>query len=342
MQRCFVVASVAASRSCEHSDMKGIVFDRAGRPEDVLALREVPRPRPREQEILIEVSARPIQPADLFFIAGKYRISPVFPQVAGLEGCGTVVETGSGVENIRPGERVAFRSAGAWADFAVAPASRAYRVPDGVPDAVAAQFALNPITAWALLHECNLPARSRVLLTAGRSIVVRVMAVLAQHRHVSTTLLVRERTGGYSVLDGVDDRVLFTAPTVGETLRAVSREAPFDAVVDAVGGPATLDLIESLKPHGRLISYGVLADAAFPIRASTVLYRNMIWQGFGIEGWLAQTSDETLRRAQRELWEVLSERSDLLPVLGSYELADFGAALRLAHEPPGPGKVLLI
>jgi NADPH:quinone reductase-like Zn-dependent oxidoreductase len=71
--------------------MQAIVFSHPGEPGDVLELREVAEPRPEPGEVVIEVSARPIHPSDLFFIRGSYRIRPALPQIAGLSGVGTVV-----------------------------------------------------------------------------------------------------------------------------------------------------------------------------------------------------------------------------------------------------------
>ena len=59
-------------------------------------------------------------------------------------------------------------------------------------DAIASQFALNPLTAWGLLAECDLQKSSRLLLTAGRSIVTRLLAGLAHRRGLDATLLVRD------------------------------------------------------------------------------------------------------------------------------------------------------
>jgi NADPH:quinone reductase len=101
-------------------------------------------------------------------------------------------------------------------------------------------------------------------------------------------------------------------------------------------------LIDALKPGGRLISYGVLDDSAFALKASRILYKNMIWQGFGISGWLDTVSQSQLEKAQQELWETLSASPDLMPVIGSFELSRYQEAIRLTRGRPGPGKVLLV
>src|SRR5581483_9135464 len=112
--------------------------------------------------------ARPIQPADLFFIRDQYRFRPKLPQVAGLEGIGVVVGGGAN-KRIATGSRVAFRWPGTWAEFAAVPEDRLIPVPDDVPDAVACQIALNPLTAWALVNEAELEPHDWIVMTAGAS-----------------------------------------------------------------------------------------------------------------------------------------------------------------------------
>jgi NADPH2:quinone reductase len=112
-------------------------------------------------------------------------------------------------------------------------------------------------------------------------------------------------------------------------------------VLDAVGGPATLDLIAATVPGGRLISYGVLDDRTFEIRASTLLHRNLVWQGFGIDAWMAGGSHERLASAFAECWSLLASEPGLLPVAGRFELKDIERALQAQRKNIAAGKILL-
>ncbi len=321
--------------------MQAIVFDHPGEPESVLALRDISSPAPNADQVLIRVSARPIQPADFLFIQGRYRIKPEFPQAAGLEGVGTIVSCGSGVSSHKVGDRVAFRSKGTWAEYALAPTSRVYPVPPEIPDSVACQFSLNPLTAWGLLAGCNLPHSSRILVTAGRSVVARLLANLAHRKGLTTTLLVRDN-GRYSAL-GHNNQVIANGASVTETLQEVVRNhGEFHAVLDSVGGSDTVALINSLAPKSRLISYGILSDTEITLKASQILFRSVTWQGFGIDGWLDSVSAEELTIAQEQIWSLLSASPDLLPVVGTFRLSDIQQAIASVRKPAQPGKVLLV
>ena len=82
--------------------MKAVVFEKVGTPYDVLQVQEVPMPEPATGEVRVKMLSSPINPADMLFISGKYRIKPQFPQITGLEGvgmgCGVQI---SGVEVFR-------------------------------------------------------------------------------------------------------------------------------------------------------------------------------------------------------------------------------------------------
>lgn len=321
--------------------MLALVFDQPGEAREVLRLADVPTPQPGPNDVLIAVRARVIQPADRMFIAGRYRVKPSFPQVAGFDAAGVVESVGAEVSHVRPGQRVGFRYPGAWAEYAVAPAARVYPVPDDLSaqldDAVVCQFGLNPLTAWGLLDVARLPQGGRVLVTAGRSVVAGLLGHLALQRGVVAERLVRT-DDGYCLLDAAGTRILAQADDVAQTLAAV---APYDAVLDAVGGPGVPALIAATVPGGRMVTYGVLDDRPFEMHAATMVYRNFSWQGFGIDGWLNQCEAATLARAQRDCWELLLRRPELVPIAACHPLRDFDAALAATSSGKG-GKILLV
>lgn len=59
-------------------------------------------------------------------------------------------------------------------------------------------------------------------------------------------------------------------------------------------------------------------------------------------GWLDHASEEALTAAQRELWPMLAEHPDLLPVIGRFALSQVQEAVRVVRTIKRPGKVLLM
>src|SRR5260221_4219463 len=77
------------------STMNAVQLDK---PNGSLTLREIPVPHPQAGQVLIRMAAAPINPSDLGALSGtSYRGKRQFPFTPGLEGSGTVVETGAGL-----------------------------------------------------------------------------------------------------------------------------------------------------------------------------------------------------------------------------------------------------
>ena len=72
----------------------------------VLQPAEVPEPRPGEGEVLIEVKAAGVNYADILMRQGSYSGGLSLPFVPGFEAAGVVLETGRGVSDWKPGQRV--------------------------------------------------------------------------------------------------------------------------------------------------------------------------------------------------------------------------------------------
>lgn len=321
--------------------MKAIVFDAPGEPAHVLRVREIDVPQPASDEVLVRVAARPIQPSDLMFIARRYRMQPVLPQVAGLEGSGTVVAAGAGV-TLAPGTRVAFRHPGSWAEYACVPASAVHVVPDDIADEDAAQFSLNPITAWGLLEQARATAGEWIAVNAATSQVARLVMGLAGQRKLRVLAMVRKAPAqslpaatAVVVSDPASD-----SADVSERILAATAGAPVAALFDAVGGTALTRVLPALRPGATIVSYGLLGDAPAPVSNADMIYRNLTWTGFGIDHWLAHAGARQREQMVAALWRAIAEGAITLPVKARFPIWQVSEAIRALRE-PGLGKVLL-
>src|ERR1700694_4990608 len=87
--------------------MKGIVLTAYGDPATGLEFRELPEPAsPGTGQVLVGVEYAPINFSDILVAQGLYPLHPELPSVIGNEGAGRVLEVGTGVNNVRVGDRV--------------------------------------------------------------------------------------------------------------------------------------------------------------------------------------------------------------------------------------------
>src|SRR5919199_5769421 len=102
--------------------MKAIRVNEYGGPE-VLSYEDVPDPEPGPGEALVRLAASGVNFIDVYQRTGVYPVEPPF--TIGQEGAGEVEAVGEGVEEISPGDFVAFAGVqGAYAENLVAPAER--------------------------------------------------------------------------------------------------------------------------------------------------------------------------------------------------------------------------
>jgi NADPH2:quinone reductase len=310
-----------------HTTMQTITFSTSGDPISVLHLTTQNTPTPTPDEVLIKVKLATIQPADFLFINGKYRVKPIFPQIAGIEGYGEIVAIGSEVRTRTVGDLVAFRSTGVWAEYAVAHVSRTYIAPKNIAQEIAAQFALNPLTAWGLLDFSIKHPDSKILYTAANSVVAKQSAYIADKRGHKPFGLIRDKDC-YQLLDLKTKQAISSADTVAECLRYA--DVNFDVIIDAVGGKETPTLIQHVKPLGTFVSYGILDSSSFTLQTSTILFKNLTWLGFGIDAWLNQLPSEKLAEVEINLWSYLNKKPELAPVSQVFNMRDFQAAIKNA------------
>ena len=294
--------------------MEAVLFESAGEPANVLAFGDVDTPPVAPGHVLIAVEASPVNPADLAFIRGTYRVRPQFPQVAGLSGAGRVLAAAAEVP-LAVGTRVAFRWPGAWASQVVVPFDRTFVVPDDISTEDAAQLPLNPITAWGLLDMANVEAGETVALTAPTSSVARITRALAEAR-------------GIRVVEVGPDSTLAPGCTLA-------------ALIDCVGGSLVERLLPALRQGATIVTYGTLSPDLIRVHNATIVYSNLTWKGFGIDHWLARLAATEKTRMVDALWSGIRSHTYELPVASRVALRDFERGIALAQAAL-PGKVLFV
>ncbi|MEV0591281.1 zinc-binding dehydrogenase [Nonomuraea cavernae] len=136
----------------------------------VIRYDEVPRPRPGPGEVLIEVAATSFNPSEVGLRLGLLDgVLPVtLPHTLGWDVSGTVVETGAGVTEFAPGDRVIGLVDGAAAEYTVASANVLARAPETIPLEAAAAVPVAGLTAWqAVFEHARISTGQRVLVNGA-------------------------------------------------------------------------------------------------------------------------------------------------------------------------------
>jgi putative PIG3 family NAD(P)H quinone oxidoreductase len=219
-----------------------------GGPEALKPVR-IPRPAPREGEILIRVSAAGVNRPDLLQRMGGYPPPPGAPDTLGLEVAGEVVESAG---RWRAGDRVcALLGGGGYAEYAVVDSRHALPVPEGFNLVEAAGLPETVFTVWANVFEHGALQPGETLLvhgaTSGIGVTAIQMAKAAGARVIATARGAGKAARAREL--GADLAIDASAEDFGPRVKA---EGGADVVLDMVGGDYFGRELDALKTDGRL------------------------------------------------------------------------------------------
>jgi len=146
--------------------MKAIVISEFGEPS-VLKIQEVPKPEPKEDEVLIRVHAFGINPVETYLRAGTYRRLPTLPYTPGRDCGGVVEQVGASVTEFQVGDRVFTDTMrkGAYSQYFAVPEADVLLLGDGVTYGQGASVGVGYRTAYrALFEKANINSGDWVLI----------------------------------------------------------------------------------------------------------------------------------------------------------------------------------
>ena len=225
--------------------MRAVRFHEYG-DVDRLSVEEVPDPQPGEGEVLLEVRAAGVNPADWKILGGAFAGGEPLgaPRGLGLDFAGVVTGVGAGVTGIAPGEELlGTPTSPTFAELALSRPELLVRKPPGVPWEVAGSLGVVVGTAYATLDRLAVKPGETLLLAGASGMVGQVATQLAVARGVKVV-----GTAGEDKLARVRE-LGATAVPYGDGLAGRLREAApdgADAGLDASGHGELAALLEVL------------------------------------------------------------------------------------------------
>ena len=163
--------SCVVSAQSQKLTMKAIVVHEYGGPE-ALKYEDVPRPEPKDNEVLVRMIAAGVNPVDALIRSGKYAkfFGTTLPLIPGYDIAGVVEKTGAKVTKLKVGDPIYayVMWGGGYAEYAVATEGEAAAKPKSITFVEAASVPLAALTAWqALIDTAKLSAGQTVLIHGG-------------------------------------------------------------------------------------------------------------------------------------------------------------------------------
>src|SRR5687767_14104066 len=176
--------------------MKQVLIDRYGAPEEVARCADVPDVgAPGAGEVGFDVLLFPINPADVSFCRGTYRLKPTLPATPGAECIGRVTAVGAGVSHVKAGDLVINLQRENWTQKRRVKVDDVIPVPAGMDLQQAAMLRINPPTALLMLADLvDLKPGDWVIQNVANSAVGRLVIKLAKQCGAKTMNVVRRES----------------------------------------------------------------------------------------------------------------------------------------------------
>jgi NADPH:quinone reductase len=322
--------------------MRAVLCKEWGGPER-LSVEEVPSPPMRAGAVRVAVHAAGINFADLLLITGQYQEKPALPFTPGAEASGTVTEVGTGVSNVKPGDRViALAGLGAYAEEIVVDAARVMPMPAKMDFAAAAGFPIAYGTShgaldwrarlqpgeWLLVYG----AAGGVGLTAveiGKAMGARVIACAGGPEK----LAVAKQYGADFLID-------YSREDIRAKVKEITGGRGVDVVYDPVGGDAFDAALRSIAWEGRVVIIGFASGRIPQIPANIALVKNISIIGF-YWGSYQSRRPELLQTSFAQLFRWFEEGKLKPHISQMFDLKHVADALELMRQRKSTGKVVL-
>jgi NADPH:quinone reductase len=322
--------------------MKAIRVHATGGPE-VLRYEEVPKPSPGPGQALVRIEAVGVNFVEVYQRTGMYRLP--LPFIPGSEASGTVVEIGPKVSTVSGGQRVASTNfAGAYAEYAVAPADRLVLLPeDGVPTRLGAAVMLQGMTAHYLIHSTYaLSGRDTCLVHAAAGGVGLLLCQMA--RRVGARVFGTVSTEEKAALArdaGAHEVILYTQQDFQAETKRLTGGTGVQVVYDSVGRTTFSKGLDCLAPRGMMVLFGQSSGAVEPLDPQVLNQKGSLFLTRPTIVHYISTRAELLQRASSVLGWV-ADGSLKVRVGREFPLAAAAEAHRELEARRTTGKVLLI
>jgi NADPH:quinone reductase-like Zn-dependent oxidoreductase len=322
--------------------MKAAVYTRYG-PPDVVQIKDVEKPVPKDDEVLIKVRAASVNPADWRLMRGVpyifrilYRIpTPTVehPGRLGHDVAGVVEAVGRNVTKFRPGDAVFGAAHGAFAEYTSASETRLAIKPQNITFEQAAAVPVAALTALQGLRDKGQIQPGQKVLINGAAGGVGTFAVqIAKSFGAEVTAVCSSRNADQASSLGADRVIDYTRQ---DFTRGTQR---YDLILDNVGNHSLSELRRVLNPRGRCVIAGAPKQFALFFLTTAIAAPVFSWFGTRKLGMFVAK----IKAADLETLGELIEAGKLTPVIDRrYSLSEASQALGYSEAGHARAKVII-
>jgi NADPH:quinone reductase len=314
-----------------------------GGPE-VLGYEAVECARLQKNQVRIRQTAIGVNFIDIHHRSGRYP-NQGFPLVLGMEGAGNIEDIGSGVQDFKIGDRVAYfsHSPGAYIQVRTIAADRVVKLPDFIDDATAAAVMLKGLTVQSLLRG-SYPVRAgeTILVHAAAGGIGLLMCQWARHLGVRVIGTVgSEEKRQLAREHGCDHVIVYAKEDVVARVRELTDGTGVPVVYDAVGASTFDNSLACLRERGMLVSFGTASGPIPPFDLFRLNRLGSLYVTSASVFTFTRNRGEYVERTG-ELFEMLRIGALRIAINHRYPLADAAQAHRDLQARRTTGCIILV
>ncbi|CAG9773947.1 unnamed protein product [Ceutorhynchus assimilis] len=301
------------------STARKLLYTEYGDPLEVVKLVPAELKEPQSDEVLIQLIAAPVNPADINTIQGKYPSKPPLPAVPGNEGVGKIIRVGANAsKEFAEGDRVIPLSSnlGTWQTHLLLPKDCVLKLPRKVQTAQAATLTVNPCTAFRMLRDfADLQPGDTVIQNGANSACGQNVIQICRAWGLRSVNIVRNRPNiselkQYLIKLGANYVLTEEELRTNDLFKSGLLHKP-KLALNCVGGKNALECLRHLDNGSTMVTYGGMSREPLSIPTAALIFKDLKFKGF----WMTRWTKDNFNSVDR--FEMLSE---LISMMTSNEL----------------------
>ena len=313
-----------------YTQAKALVYSKYGEPQDVLSLHGHSISPPSGSSVVVRMLTCPINPADVNQIQGVYPSKPEMnillgtsepSAVAGNEGVGEVINTGSSVQSVGKGDWVIMKSTGmgTWRTHMAIDESQLLKIDskEGLTPLQVGTVSVNPCTAYRMLLDSakwDFRGDEWFIQNGANSGVGRAAIQLGREWGFKSINVIRGRENKdeeKKLRDDLKDlgatQVITEDELQGRDIKDQIKEwthggrEQIKVALNCVGGKPATALAKFMSPGATMVTYGAMSKQPLTLPASLLIFKDLNFNGF----WVSKWSDKHPEQKKQTVEDVL-------------------------------------
>jgi NADPH2:quinone reductase len=320
-----------------------ISVTRLGGPE-VMEAGRIAMPEAGPGQLLVAHTAIGVNFVDIYLRSGQpHSHNPEPPFIPGVNAVGRVLAVGAGVQEFKPGDRVAYTNAGVgtYCTHAAVSAERAVLVPDALSDERLAAGMVRILTAQYLLKQMRpLKPGDRVLVHAAAGGVGQVLVQWAKRMglYVIATAGTDSKVALACEL-GADFAINYRTLDFADEVNRHTQGAGVGVVFDSVGRDTFMGSLACLAPRGLVVNFGTASGQVEGFALQALHAKSLSVCRPTLRTYVANRAD--LLAMCEESFSLLADPTLRLDIAARLPLTDAAEAHRLLESRETQGSIVL-